>query len=47
MSAKVHLCDKCGDVNYGIDLSETCYGQELCENCMVNFMNEQCDQSEI
>ena len=47
MSAKVHLCDKCGDVNYEIDLSETCYGQELCENCMVNFMNEQCDQSEI
>ena len=47
MSAKIHLCSKCGDVNYGINLSETCYGQELCEDCMFDFLNEQCDQSEI
>ena len=44
MSAKVHLCDKCGDVYYEIDLGETCYGQMVCENCMVNLLNEQCDQ---
>ena len=30
MSAKVHLCDKCGDVYYEINLSETCYGQMVC-----------------
>ena len=41
MSAKVHLCDKCGNVSYEINLSETCYGQELCEECMVEFLNEQ------
>ena len=45
MSAKVHLCDKCGDVYYEIDLGETCYGQMVCEDCMVDFLNEQeCDQ---
>ena len=47
MSAKIHLCDKCGDVYYEIDLSETCFGQMVCEDCMINFMNEQCDRSEI
>ena len=47
MSAKIHLCSKCGDVYYEIDLSETCFGQMVCEDCMVDFMNEQCDQSEI
>ena len=41
MSAKIHLCDKCGDVYYEIDLGETCYGQMVCEDCMVNFINEQ------
>ena len=47
MSAKVHLCDKCGDVYYEIDLGETCYGQMVCEDCMINLANEQCDPSEI
>ena len=41
MSAKVHLCDECGNVNYEINLSETCYKQMLCEDCMINLVNEQ------
>ena len=47
MSAKIHLCDKCDNVNYEINLSETCYGQMLCEDCMIDLTNEQCDRSEI
>ena len=44
MSAKVHLCDNCGNVNYEINLSETCYKQMMCEDCMTDFINEQEDE---
>ena len=48
MSAKVHLCDgDCGNVYYDIDLNRTCDGQDLCKDCMFNFVwDKECDQSE-
>ena len=41
MSTKVHLCDNCGDFKYEIDLMETCYNQMMCEDCMIDFTQEQ------
>ena len=41
MSAKVQLCDgDCGNIYYAIDLNETCYGQEMCKECMCVFLSE-------
>ena len=42
MSANTMLCDgDCGNVYYEIDLSETCYKQMMCKDCMFTFVAEQ------
>ena len=39
MSAKVHLCDgDCGNCYEDKDLNSTCYGENLCRECMFRFM---------
>ena len=36
------LCDgDCGNCYYEKDLNLTCYGQNLCNECMFTFMAEQ------
>ena len=36
------LCDgDCGNCYHEEDLNRTCYGQDLCKECMFSFMREQ------
>ena len=42
MSANIKTCDGiCGKFFYEIDLAETCYGQALCYECLMDFTIEQ------
>ena len=36
------MCDgDCGNVYYLESLNYTCYGEDLCKECMFTFINEQ------
>ena len=40
MSSKVQTCDECNEMHYEIDLNETCYKQMICEDCMIEMIQE-------
>ena len=37
----IYKCDYCGDDNNLGGLNLTCYGQVLCQECIIIFMQEQ------
>ena len=42
MSASKMQCDgDCGNIYYEIDLSETCYKQMMCQDCILMFVAKQ------
>ena len=42
MSSNTMLCDgDCGNVYYEIYMNYTCYGDNLCDDCMFSFMRGQ------